>query len=139
MKMLFDTNVILDVLIEREPFYLYSARCMASVEERKTEGWICSTTVTTIAYLLRKELTSDNASKHIESLLTLFDISTVNKKVLIEALHNGFTDYEDSVLAESAVVNNLEGIITRNKKDFKASKLPVYTPKEFLAILSQIQ
>jgi len=139
MKMLFDTNVILDVLIEREPYYQYSARCMASVEERKTEGWICSTTVTTIAYLLRKELTSENASKHIESLLTLFDISTVNKKVLIEALHNGFTDYEDSVLAESAVVNNLEGIITRNKKDFKASKLPVYTPKEFLAILSQIQ
>ena len=139
MKMLFDTNVILDVLIEREPYYQYSARCMASVEERKTDGWICSTTVTTIAYLLRKELTSEKASKHIKSLLTLFDIASVNKKALIDALHNGFSDYEDSVLAESAAVNNLDGIITRNTKDFKASKLPVYTPKEFLAILSQIQ
>lgn len=139
MKMLFDTNVILDVLIEREPYYRYSARCMASVEEGKTDGWICSTTVTTIAYLLRKELASESASRHIESLLSLFDISIVNKKVLVDALHNGFSDYEDSVLAESAAVNNLDGIITRNKKDFKASKLPVYTPKEFLAILSQIQ
>ncbi|MFU8862025.1 MAG: PIN domain-containing protein [Cyclonatronaceae bacterium] len=138
MKILFDTNVILDVLIERVPHHRYSVACMAGIEEGKTEGWVCSTTVTTIAYLLRKELSAQTAIKHIESLLTLFNVSIVNKQVLFDALRNGFSDYEDSVLYQSAVTSNLDGIISRNKKDFKQSKLPVYTPKEFAAILSQI-
>ncbi len=139
MKVLFDTNVILDVLLERAPHYRYSVACMASVEDGKIEGWICSTTVTTIAYLLRKELSAKTANKHIESLLALFNVSTANKQVLSDALHNGFSDYEDSVLYQSAVTSSLDGIISRNKKDFKQSRLPVYTPKEFTAVLSQLK
>jgi len=138
MKVLFDTNVILDVLIERAPYYRYSVVCMASVEEGKTKGWICSTTVTTIAYLLGKELSGQTASKHIESLLTLFNVSIVNKQVLFDALHTGFADYEDSVLYQSAITSNLDGIISRNKKDFKQSELPVYTPKEYITVLDQL-
>lgn len=137
MKVLFDTNVILDVLIERAPHYQHSVACMASVEDGKIEGWVCSTTVTTIAYLLRKELSAKTANQHIESLLALFNVSIVNKQVLFDALHNGFSDYEDFVLYQSAIESNLDGIISRNKKDFKNSSLPVYTPKEYSAILRQ--
>jgi predicted nucleic acid-binding protein len=139
MKVLFDTNVILDVLIKREPFYRYSAACMASVEKGTSEGWICSTTVTTVAYLLGKELSGKTAIKHIDSLLTLFNVSILNKQVLFDALHSGFIDYEDSVLHQSAVTSTLDGIISRNKKDFKQSKLSVYTPKEYAAILNLLR
>ncbi|MCC5906983.1 MAG: PIN domain-containing protein [Balneolaceae bacterium] len=138
MKVLFDTNVILDVLIERKPYYKYSVACLAKVEKEEIEGWICSTTVTTIAYLLGKELSGQKAAKHIESLLTLFNISTVNKQVLFDALHSGFEDYEDSVLHQSALTSNLDSIISRNKKDFKLSELSVYTPKEYITILNQL-
>lgn len=138
MKILFDTNVILDVLLERHPHYPYSVRCMALVEEERIEGWICSTTVTTIAYLLKSQLSRLQANQHLESLLSLYNVSTVNRQVLFDALDDGFSDYEDSVLHRSALANNLDGIVTRNKKDFKKSKLPVYTPVELLAIMNQL-
>ena len=138
MKLLFDTNVILDVLIERDPFYHHSASCMAKVEKGDIEGWICGTTVTTVAYLLGKELNDKAANKYIESLLNMFNVSIISKQVLFDALHSGFVDYEDSVLHQSAITSSLDGIISRNKKDFKKSALPVYTPKEFLAISDQM-
>ncbi len=138
MKLLFDTNVILDVLIERDPFYQNSASCMAKVEKGDIEGWICGTTVTTLAYLLGKELKNCDMITHTESLLNMFNVSIISKQILFDSLHSGFVDYEDSVLHQSAVTSNLDGIISRNKKDFKKSELPVYTPKEFIAIWEQL-
>ncbi len=137
MNVLFDTNVILDVLMERVPHFRHSVSCISAIENGKAEGWVCSTTITTLAYLLQKELSVQTANKHIESLLSLFQVSIVNKQVLYDALYSGFSDYEDSVLYQSAIVSNLDGIISRNKKDFKKSKLPVFTPQEFIAILSR--
>lgn len=137
MKVLFDMNVILDVLIERAPHFRHSVSCIAAIENGRADGWVCSTTITTLAYLLQKELSVQTANKHIESLLSLFQVSIVNKQVLLDALTNGFSDYEDSVLYQSAIVSNLDCIISRNKKDFKKSNLPVFTPKEFIATLSR--
>lgn len=139
MKFLFDTNVILDVLAERKPFYQNSAVCMANVEKGIIEGWICSTTVTTIAYLLGKELQGQKLIESIDALLNLYNVSTVNKQVLRDALSSGFSDYEDSVLHQSTLTSEFDGIISRNKKDFKTSKLPVYTPEEYVAIQNQIE
>lgn len=138
MKILFDTNVVLDVLLERHPHYPHSVRCMALVEKERIEGWVCSTTVTTLAYLIKSKLSIHEANNHLESLLSLYNVSTVNRQVLFDALDDGFSDYEDSVLHRSALANNLDGIVTRNKKDFKKSKLPVYTPVELLAIMNQL-
>lgn len=112
---------------------------MANVEKGIIEGWICSTTVTTIAYLLGKELQGQKLIESIDALLNLYNVSTVNKQVLRDALSSGFSDYEDSVLHQSALTSELDGIISRNKKDFKSSKLPVYTPEEYVAIQNQIE
>lgn len=139
MNILFDTNVLLDVFLERHPFFKDSALCVALAENRKLEGWLCSTTVTTIRYLLSKNLSEDEAVKHIRKVLEIFHISGVNRAVLEKALESGIGDYEDAVLHQSAVQSNLDVILTRNQKDFKKSEIPVYNPTEFLTVLQSLK
>lgn len=139
MKILLDTNVILDVFLEREPFFGASSQVLGYAEQDKIEGWICSTTVTTIHYLLAKALTRQKAEEHLNDLLKIFHISSVNRVVLEDALTSNFKDYEDAVLYHSAVHANLEAILTRNQKDFQESSLPVYSPAEFLKAIDSLQ
>lgn len=132
MNVLFDTNVLLDVLLERHPFFETSSQIVGLAEQGKIDGWICGTTVTTIFYLLAKPLSRAKAEKNIRKLLKIFHVSNINRVVLEDALTGGFKDYEDGVLYQSAVHAKLEAIVTRNQKDFKESDLPVYSPSEFL-------
>ncbi|MEX0906658.1 MAG: PIN domain-containing protein [Balneolaceae bacterium] len=139
MKILFDTNVLLDVFLLRDPFYEASAQITGFAEQSKIEGWICSTTVTTIYYLLAKTLSRTRAEKHLKDLFKIFHVSIVNRVVLEDALSDGFKDYEDAVLHQSALHAGLDGIVTRNKKDFKKSDLPVYSPEGLLNMLDVLK
>lgn len=139
MKVLFDTNVLLDVFLEREPFFKSSARAIGLAEKGEIEGWICGTTVTTIFYLLAKQQSSQKAGQHVRDILKIFNVSNINRVVLEEALESDFNDYEDGVLYQSAIHANLEAIITRNLKDFHKSKIPVYSPAAFLKILDTLE
>lgn len=138
MKILFDTNVILDVLLDREPFAEPAAHLMSKVEESEIQGFISAITVTTLHYLLAKSLGKTKAKKHIQSILSLFEIAPVNRLVLEDALDNKFKDYEDSVLYESAIHSGVEYIVTRNGKDFKNSEIPVYEPIEMIKLIRKL-
>jgi predicted nucleic acid-binding protein len=135
MKVLIDTNVLLDVFLERKPFFEASAQTVGLAEKAEIEGWICGTTVTTIFYLLTKNLSREKAVQHVTGILKIFNVSTINRLVLEDALESNFKDYEDGVLYQSAIHANLEAIITRNQKDFKQSDIPVYSPALFLKAL----
>ncbi|MCI5221031.1 MAG: PIN domain-containing protein [Candidatus Electrothrix sp. LOE2] len=135
MKVLFDTNVILDVLLDREPFSKDAALLMAKVEQAEIVGFACATTITTIHYLSTKILGAKAASRHVQSLLSLFAIASVNRLVLENAFAAGFKDFEDAVLHEAAVHAGVQHIVTRNIKDFTNASLPVHEPEEFLGIL----
>lgn len=135
MKILFDTNVVLDVLLQRKPFDKEATLLFAYNETNRIDGWLGATTVTTIYYLLAKSLSTDNARTHLKSLLKLFQISAVNRLVLEEALQSNFSDYEDAVLFQSALHAGLDGIVSRNPKDFNQSSLALYTPKELVSAL----
>lgn len=135
MKVLFDTNVILDVLLDREPFSTEASILLTKVEQSEIIGLSCATTITTIHYLATKALGPKAASSHIQSLLSLFVIAPVNRVVLENAFSSGFKDFEDAVLYESAVNAGAQYIVTRNISDFKKAVLPVYEPKEFLNAL----
>ncbi len=130
MRVLFDTNVVLDLLLDREPFSVDAARCFSRVEAGEIEGWLCGTTVTTLHYLIRKSVGATKAREGISLLLSLFEIAPVNKTVLERALNLPFKDFEDAVLHESARLVNAGVIITRNKADFKHSDIPVRLPGE---------
>lgn len=112
---------------------------MGLAEQNRIEGWVGGTTVTTIHYLLEKALSRSEAQTHLKNLLKIFHVSSVNRVVLEEALISGFRDYEDAVLYQSAIHTNLEGILTRNQKDFQKSSLPVYSPTEFLNALDILE
>ena len=135
MKVLFDTNVILDVMLLREPCYKSSAFLLAEVERKNIEGFVCSTTITTIHYLVEKTKGRKTALSQIDNLLKIFRITQVDKPCLESALKSKFKDFEDAVLNESAVREGVEGIVTRNENDFKQSKLNIYNPEELLKIL----
>lgn len=138
MKALFDTNVILDVLLEREPFIEEASCLLAKVERSEIIGVICATTITTIHYLSAKAIGPDGTRRHIRSLLALFVIAPVNRVVLENAVSARFKDFEDAVLHESAVHAGANCIVTRNMVDFKNSSLPVYDPRELIAILDMV-
>ncbi len=136
MKILFDTNVILDVMLLREPFFKKASLLIAEAEQKKIEGFVCATTVTTIYYLVEKVKDHKEASIQIENILNIFNVTEINRSVLESALHSRFLDFEYSVIHESARKNGIEGIVTRNRKDFEFSKIPVYDPDELLRLLS---
>lgn len=135
MKILFDTNVVLDLLLSREPFYNAATYLLSKVEENKIEGYLCPTTVTTISYLVGKCKSKSETNLIITHLLNIFQTSPINKSVLETALNCKITDYEDAVIHESANQLSLDGIVTRDLKDFKYSSIKIYDPEELIGIL----
>ncbi len=138
MKVLFDTNIILDVLLDRKPFSEHALFLMSKVEKSEIDGFLCATTVTTIHYLLSKYLDKEKAIESINSIMALFEIASVNRLVIRNALESKFTDFEDAVLHEAARHAGAKYIITRNIKDFKKTKIPAFTPTEFLSMLETL-
>lgn len=134
MKLLLDTNVILDVLLDRKPFVADSARVVAAVETGRIEGSLCATTITTLHYLASKTLGAKAAVREISSLLQLFRVAPVTEAVLKAALRSTGRDYEDLVLWESARGIGVDGIVTRNPGDFPKSGVPIYLPADIVAM-----
>ncbi len=139
MKVLFDINVILDVLLDREPFVNDAVYLLSKVELSEITGFVCATTVTTIHDLATKALGANAASRHVDALLALFVIAPVNRLVLEGAAKSKFKDFEDAVLHESAIHAGVEYIVTRNSIDFKRSQLPVFEPREFINALESLK
>ncbi|MBM3263041.1 MAG: PIN domain-containing protein [candidate division Zixibacteria bacterium] len=135
MNILFDTHVVLDVLLKRLPHAPTAARLFAAVEHRFLTGFVAATTMTTIFYLAEKVAGASQARQDIRRLLTLFTVAPVNRPVLDDALQGQFADYDDAVLHEAARHIGAEGIVTRNGGDFTAATLRIYTPDELLAII----
>ena len=100
--MVFDTNVILDVLLDRQPFSEPAARLLSRAERGEIQGMTCATSVTTIFYLVRKAAGVRSARRRVEDLLSILDIAPVNRAVLASAVSSGIGDFEDAVIAESA-------------------------------------
>jgi len=138
MKILFDTNVILDVMLDREPFSEPASQLMSLVESGKIIGLLCATTVTTIHYLSTKVMGPIKAQNKIKELMILFEVAAVNRSVIEDALVAKFTDFEDAVIYQAARHAGAEVIVTRDPKGFKRSKLPIYNSNEMLKVLESL-
>jgi predicted nucleic acid-binding protein len=136
LRILFDTNVILDVLLDREPFSADAIRLLSKVESNTITGYISATTLTTIYYLTCKIIGAERAREETRKLLSIFQIAPVNQAVLEAALNSGISDFEDAVLHEAAIHIDAQSIVSRNISDFRDAKLPVYLPEELLSMLS---
>lgn len=137
MNALIDTNVIVDVLTGREPFFADSALVLDRAERGEYVAWICATTVTTVFYLVRRHLGAEATLDKMKDLTAVCSVAPVNQSVVAAALQSQFTDFEDAVLHYSAVLAGADCIVTRNAADFRESSLVVYSPAQFLAALKQ--
>ena len=134
MKLVIDTNVVLDLLLNRAPFADAAAAVFTQVELGQHVACVCATTLTTIHYLAQKTVGDKQARQHIQQLLLLFEVAPVTRAVIETALRSPLTDFEDAVLAESAFATGAQAIITRNGRDFQGGPLRVYSPLEWLAV-----
>jgi predicted nucleic acid-binding protein len=135
LKLLLDTNVVLDVMLDRKPHVAASAKVFAAAEIGGFEASLCATTITTIHYLATKALGAKVAAREITRLLEIFRIAPVTEVVLKAALQTKTPDYEDAVLFEAARASGMNGIITRNADDFPKTNLPIYLPVDVVVLL----
>ena len=136
MRILVDTNVVLDVALERRPFLRNSEQVLAYVEQGTVEGYISASTFTDLYYVIRKARGKEWALGFLSQLLTFFQIATVDQGVIVHALQSRFEDLEDSVQYETAIANQLQSIVTRNPEDFPNHRLEIFTPESLIQQLS---
>ena len=125
-----DTNIILDVLLEREPFYENAKAVLDMCERKEIHGFISASTATDIFYLLRKALGSnDDAYKALGHILNIVKVLTVTNDDVNNAFLQRAKDFEDCLLATCAKSNKCDGIVTRNQKDFLPFGIKLFTPE----------
>ena len=136
MKVLLDTNILLDTIEIRKEFFDDSSMVILLATEY--DGFIAASNVTDIYYIEHKRNHSKEKTKVIlDKLFKLFSILDTTAEDCRNALRSDIPDYEDAILVESAKRNGIDCIVTRNSKDFKGSGIPVYSPVEFLKLLKK--
>lgn len=132
MRVLLDANIVLDLLLDREPFSELAQAIFLNVESKHVEGFLCPTTLTTLYYLLGKHLDKKQCNQTMENLLALFETTNLTKPVLVDSVRSVGSDFEDSVIYTSAKHTKIDVIVTRDTTGFKNSAIKVMSPQEFL-------
>ncbi len=135
LRILFDVNVLLDVVLNREPHVRSAAQLLAAVETGHLTGLVSAVTAPTIHYILRRERNRKQSLVAIRRLLEICEVAPVTRAVLVDALAIDFDDVEDAVQHEAARHARADGIVTRNVADFQPATLAVYTPDQLLQII----
>ena len=133
-KVLFDTNIILDIALKRIPHYEASSKLFELIDLGVIEAYISGSSITDIYYIARKEKGNDITRKFLLELIQIVPVLGVDHNIVLKALQSNFADFEDAVQVFSADANNLDYIITRNKKDFIGSEIEILSPKEALVV-----
>lgn len=131
-RLLVDTNIVIDLLSKREGFFQEAQELFTLADNKKVELFVSALTFANTHYLLSKYQKLDDARKTLIKFKVLVKVSPLDDKIVELALVSNFKDFEDAIQYHTALENGTDIIITRNKKDFKNSKLPVMTAKEYL-------
>lgn len=132
MQLLLDTNVILDVLLHRQPWFDDSKKVWQAVDDGEIKGYIIASTLTDIFYVVRKVSNLTVAYVAVQTCLDAFEICSVDRTTLELALSFSGSDFEDNLQMAGAVLNNLQYIVTRDKAGFISSPVPSATPIDIL-------
>jgi predicted nucleic acid-binding protein len=133
-RALFDVNVVLDVLLDREPHADASAAAWAAVESGTVEGLLAAHAVTTIHYLIRKESGAAKAKRTLSAILKVFAIAPVDNAVIQEALQASSSGFEDAVTAAAARSSRCDFIVTRDPRGFRGSAVRTLMPEAALPL-----
>jgi predicted nucleic acid-binding protein len=132
-KIFIDTNIVIDLLSRREPFFEEAASLFSLADKKQIELAVSALTMANTSYVLLRQMDSDNTKSILRKLRLIVNILPLNDKIIGLALNdNTLSDFEDGLQYFTAIENEQELIITRNLKDFKNSKLPTMTAKQFI-------
>jgi predicted nucleic acid-binding protein len=132
-KILIDTNVLLDYLLMREPYFEEAREVVHTCVNGKVKGCVAAHSISNMFFILRKVFSERERKELLLALCSIFDVESIDKKKLLEGLQNEkFSDFEDCLQMECAKSYGAKYIITRNVGDFSNSEIRAMTPKEYL-------
>jgi predicted nucleic acid-binding protein len=137
LRVLLDTNIVVDVALERQPFYIVSMQVLTFAYRGEIEAFISASTVSDIYYIVRKAKGHDATLEFLQIIAPFCRIATVDQIVISNALVSSFRDFEDAVQYECAIANQLAAIVTRNPQDFPGNGLQILKPETLIQQLSQ--
>lgn len=133
MKILVDTNIILDVILKRDPFYAMSMNVLRLAQREDIQEYVSASAITDIYYLSYRQLRDKKLVKGlIKNLLTVVSVAYVSEREIVKAIELDWSDFEDTVQYSVALLQQMEGIVTRNTDDYKKSEIPIWRPQELL-------
>ena len=136
MKVLIDSNIVLDILLNRSAFFTDSKAIFDLAEKKKIIGYVSASAVTDIFYIASKGIGKDIARKALKSLLSVFKPATVTDNHIYQALDLDWSDFEDSVQFVVGEGLAVDYIITRNTHDFSSSSITAITPEQFIQTIA---
>ena len=136
-KIFIDTNIVIDLLSRREPFFNEAANLFSLADKKNILLTVSSLTIANTSYTLLRQKTANEAKAVLRKLRLIINILPLDDKIIGLALNDDtFSDFEDGLQYFTAIENDQDIIITRNLKDFKNSKLPVMTARQFIETLT---
>ena len=132
-RILVDTNVLLDYLLTREPFYENAKKVILDCADGKVKGCIAAHSIPNMFFILRKDYSSKERREVLTNLCSIFDVEGIEKAKLLSGLENEiFSDFEDCLQVECAKAYGAEYIVTRNVSDYAVSEIKAIEPKDYL-------
>ena len=133
MKLLIDTNVVLDVLLRREPFFRTAAEVLNLTQLDEVREYVSASTITDIYYIANKQMKDRDAVRDLlKRLLMVVSVAAVSKREIQNALNLAWGDFEDSVQYSVALLNEMDGIVTRNPSDYQEANMRIWLPEQAL-------
>jgi len=137
-QILFDTNIILDIALQREPFFETANQIFNKIDDGEIKGFLTASSITDIYYVSKKACGQEKTIAFIREMIDIIEVLSVTKKSIIDDLNADFEDFEDAVQYCIADINHIDMIVTRNKSDFNFSKIEVCTPNELIKKLTEL-
>ena len=133
-KILIDTNVLLDYLLEREPFVEEAKEIIRACTDGKVKGCIAAHSIPNMFFILRKDFDEKERREILLNLCKIFDVEGIDKVKIVSGLENGkFSDFEDCLQMECAKSYEADYIVTRNISDYDTSEIKAILPKDYLS------
>lgn len=140
LNILIDSNILLDVMTARQPFFEISSKVIELLKNGKITGYISASSITDIYYIARRELKDKEVViRLIKNLLVFVKIAAISENEINKAIELNWSDFEDAVQYSTALSYQMDYIVTRNVKDFKAGKIPAVTPEDFCKLFEEVR
>ena len=138
MRVVIDTCIIVDALQTREPFYQDAQSIFLLCANQQFEGFLTAKSITDIYYLTHRQTHNDKATRDVLSkLCALFGLLDTTELDIRKAISSEISDFEDAVMVETAMRSDMDGIVTRNTKDYKKASFSLYSPSDFVKLLTE--